>query len=372
MNDFKTRFNDILKDYNDPIRKKQEEIFISQLRDKKVILFGAAWIGDFVWEKLESLGIKPVCFCDNYAEGVSPKGHSPIIRPAQLVSDYPDAIVILTMDKGKEAVNSQLIELGLPQSNIIKGNTCLEAVYTYEQLIPHLEGYEWAYNFFEDDISKNIIIQRISCYMLGTSVMRSECPQYFEKGLFGFSDHEVFADGGFFTGDTSTEFIRQVNGKYTAIYGFEPDKYVAEKAATLINNNPKITLVPKGLYNEDKVLKFQSTNGCSQASGGQIVQDQSEDENCVNIPVTSLDRFFSNIDTKPTFIKMDIEGTEYKALLGAKNIITENKPKLAICVYHKPEDIYELPRLINSFRSDYHFTLRHYAHYFWETVMYGY
>ena len=73
-----------------------------------------------------------------------------------------------------------------------------------------------------------------------------------------------------------------------------------------------------------------------------------------------------------TFIKMDIEGSEMKALKGAEGIIKQQKPKLAICVYHKPEDIWEIPAYILSLRDDYKFYFRHYC--YWgigETVMYA-
>lgn len=48
-------------------------------------------------------------------------------------------------------------------------------------------------------------------------------------------------------------------------------------------------------------------------------------------------------DKEPTFIKMDIEGSEQEALKGCKRILKELKPKLALCVYHKPEDLFEIP-----------------------------
>lgn len=68
---------------------------------------------------------------------------------------------------------------------------------------------------------------------------------------------------------------------------------------------------------------------------------------------------------------MDIEGAELNALKGAKKTIKDWKPRLAICVYHKPQDIFEIPEYINSIRDDYLFYMRRYEETFCETVLYA-
>ena len=74
---------------------------------------------------------------------------------------------------------------------------------------------------------------------------------------------------------------------------------------------------------------------------------------------------------KVTFLKMDIEGSELAALRGAERIIREQRPKLAICVYHKPEDLWEIPSLLLSYHPDYKLYLRHYSINETETVLYA-
>lgn len=41
---------------------------------------------------------------------------------------------------------------------------------------------------------------------------------------------------------------------------------------------------------------------------------------------------------KPTFIKMDLEGSEYQALAGGLELLRESRPKLGITTYHQPWD----------------------------------
>ena len=76
-------------------------------------------------------------------------------------------------------------------------------------------------------------------------------------------------------------------------------------------------------------------------------------------------------DRKVTFLKMDIEGSELAALRGAERIIREQRPKLAICVYHKPEDMWEIPGFILNCHPDYKLYLRHYSISYTETVLYA-
>ena len=111
--------------------------------------------------------------------------------------------------------------------------------------------------------------------------------------------------------------------------------------------------------NKKETLHFQS--GASGAS--RIIEDGDS-----SIEVNCLDAM---LNKEPiTFIKMDLEGAEYNALLGAEKTIKEYKPKLAISIYHKPEDIWELPQLILKMNPDYHFYFGHYSIAAAETVLY--
>lgn len=62
-----------------------------------------------------------------------------------------------------------------------------------------------------------------------------------------------------------------------------------------------------------------------------------------------------------TFIKMDIEGSEMEALKGAADTIRNHHPFLAICVYHRPDHILDIPLFIRGLHPGYRFRLRHYG-----------
>ena len=73
---------------------------------------------------------------------------------------------------------------------------------------------------------------------------------------------------------------------------------------------------------------------------------------------------------KPDYIKMDIEGAEKEALQGARETIKDFTPNLAISIYHKPEDLWEIPILINEINPNYDFFIRCHNHLCLETVLY--
>ena len=94
------------------------------------------------------------------------------------------------------------------------------------------------------------------------------------------------------------------------------------------------------------------------------IDENGEDE----VEVRALDEV---VDGKVTFIKMDIEGAELQALFGAEKTIKKYKPKLAICIYHRLEDILEIPAYIHSIVPEYKFYIRHYSFSTSETVLYA-
>jgi hypothetical protein len=71
------------------------------------------------------------------------------------------------------------------------------------------------------------------------------------------------------------------------------------------------------------------------------------------------------------FIKLDIEGAEASALRGASRTIREDKPRLAISLYHRLQDFYELPLLLRGLNPGYRFAIDHYSIHSEETVLYA-
>lgn len=188
--------------------------------------------------------------------------------------------------------------------------------------------------------------------------------QYFDLPALKHAEHEVFIDAGCYDGTTSLEFAKWCGFQYEKIYAFEPDPLCK---ARCIENAKKwgiknFNFINKGTYCKEETLSF-SANGMA---GGRIEQ---KGQNYID--VTSIDKIVSKEGQKVTFIKMDVEGSELASLRGARDTILKYRPKLAICIYHKDEDLIEIPNYILELIPDYKLYIRHYSNFIWETVLYA-
>lgn len=190
--------------------------------------------------------------------------------------------------------------------------------------------------------------------------------QYFDLKELPRVGNEVFVDCGACDGMSSVSFINWCNSNYELIC-FEPDAVNIDKIKRNFTSRDitNYKIIDKGLWSHKTVLNFCSNGNANSC----IYEGEFVGANVVKLDVTSMDEEL--MDTPVSFIKMDIEGSELETIKGAKNIIKEYKPKLAICIYHKNEDIWQIPITILRIRNDYKFYIRHYSFGHHETVLYG-
>ena len=189
-------------------------------------------------------------------------------------------------------------------------------------------------------------------------------PQYFPSDidLFQHIEEIRFVDAGAFIGDTLAESIlefKKQNKKIQYIASFEPDNVNIDKLSIETQKqklqHPEIDLFiyPCGLWSSNEFLQFSNNNNSNSSLINKV------GDSLTTIMTVPLDKTL--IGASPNYIKMDIEGAEKEALLGAKNLLQETSPVLAISLYHKPKDLWELPLLINEINSNYNMYLRIYG-----------
>jgi FkbM family methyltransferase len=230
-----------------------------------------------------------------------------------------------------------------------------------EEYLRNYERFQATYNRLEDNESKNIFIKLIAFrfsgnvkYMKGFSDKQNK--MYLEYFLFLKNEGEVFYDIGAFDGQNSDQFISACPN-YLEINMFEPDpsnftvlqrKYEKQQSINLHN------IGLGGSQRESKIVSSGSTSTINSFSGA-------------TVNIQQLDMLMDSI-TPPTFLKMDIEGGEKDAIQGSQQTIKLFTPKMAISIYHKTGDFWEIPEQINYINPNYKLKIRHYTESIYETV----
>lgn len=197
-----------------------------------------------------------------------------------------------------------------------------------------------------------------------------ESDQYFGPKFMKYEEEEVFVDAGcydFLSSQALTRHCKCVK----KVYAFEPDPDNYQKCLKAVERrNQKrivdVRIFPNGVWSEKTMLHFDAIGSTS----SRVSDEEMENSGGIVIPVVAIDDTI-DVNDKVTMIKMDIEGSELEALKGAKKTIQRDKPKLAICIYHKPEDMWEIPLYIKKLVPEYRLYIRHYSNYGNETVLYA-
>jgi FkbM family methyltransferase len=181
--------------------------------------------------------------------------------------------------------------------------------------------------------------------------------QYFVEELVQREPEAVFVDAGAYDGQTIQQFIDFQENKFKKVYAFEMNEKNFKRIQTL-DFDKRVELYNLGLWNEKTTCAYSQDEDSSSLGAGDYIAE------CI-----TLDEVVG--DEPVTFIKMDIEGAEIPALNGAKKCIQKWKPQLAICIYHKQNDLWQIPFLVHEMVPEYKLYVRHHMHDINETVLYA-
>ncbi len=220
-------------------------------------------------------------------------------------------------------------------------------------------------DMLHDDFSKASYYEYIRSKLAGESY-RSHyfdyTQQYLADDLFTITDQDFIVDCGAYDGDTLTNFTRSYPN-LRGIASFEPTLDTFKKLEITAERLGKenIRLFNMATGDQNTRVNFSHTGI---ASANRILDGGEE-----TIQMCTLDEVL--LEERPTFVKMDVEGSELISLNGAKRIIAENKPILAICIYHKTEDLFEIPYFIKREFPAYRLYVRKYSNDPYELVLYA-
>ncbi len=228
---------------------------------------------------------------------------------------------------------------------------------TAQLLKSHYEELNWLYQNLNDYRSKKVLYSVLKNWYQYDMTVLEPCQEknydhYFDLDLLA-CQNEIFVDLGAYIGDTILDYIRNYGeNSYQKIYAYE----ISENMLDYLKQNTKhlnnIEIHNQAVMDQKGTLYLKENT--SDLSANSVSNNGDKP-----IDVVSLDE---EIKDTITIIKMDIEGSEQKALQGAKRHIQEEHPKLLISVYHNLEDIWKIPNMIEEMaQNTYQYYLRYHG-----------
>ena len=371
----------LLNESIDSAKERERSTFdaITAPFQRRLVLFGAGNLGRAVLQILRQDGIEPLAFADNAGNLWGNEVHGvKVLSPADAAQQFGESatFVVTAFRPGLDflSIRQQLRSLSCARvvsfaSLFWKHPECMP--YLLLDLPHHLllqkEKVWQAFAVLGDEMSRNEYVGQIRWRLFQDfdalpPPARQE--QYFPDDLFSLDREEVFIDCGAYDGDTVRAVISH-RPDFKHILSLEPDPGNFERLRQSLLGMPdpvrgKISARNIGVGATNGMLRFDAVGGLGSKFSG---RGESE------VASVRLDDLLDGC--RPTYVKMDIEGAEMGALSGAHKTLGLDSVIWAVCVYHKPEDLWEIPLYIDAHSQGHRFFLRKYLREVWESVLYA-
>lgn len=237
-----------------------------------------------------------------------------------------------------------------------------------------------------DDRSRKIYREVVYRRLMGAtgefnSLKTRDNPQYIFLPMFRDLSDEVIIDCGGYIGDSVEKFVAAFGNHVRKVYSFECLKENIQKIRETGSRlkadgwDGELVIAPYAVSDRDGTVTF---NDIGKPEGGYLPENrQTLEYNDKLAPIETFEVEARAIDSfvpaeeRITYIKMDIEGAEYAALVGAEKTIKTHRPRLAISIYHNPADYWRLCELVHKFCPEYKFAVRHHQNNHLDTVLYA-
>lgn len=339
---------------------------------KPIIMYGMGDGADKILSVMEKYGIEPADFMasDEFVRGHSFRGHR-VKKLSEIEELYNDFIVVICFGSALPEVMERIdrirekYETYAPDVPVV-GDGLFDGDYIsdHEFEIMQLKSY------LADDASRECLDVLMKYRITGDigTLRKCESPLQEMIGMLNIGPDETYVDLGAYNGDTVEAFLKLTGKRFRHIYALEPDRRNFSKLRRRLYYISSALLTAKNAaaWSSDTKLIFNNKAGRGSAL---ITDPEKSDGRGYEIDALSVD---SLLDGKPaTLIKYDVEGSEHEALLGSEETIRKYKPRLIVSLYHRVEDLVELPLLIHELNPGYRMFLRHHPYIpAWDTNLY--
>lgn len=324
----------------------------NQLRStaKPIVLYGMGNGADRILAALAQHGLQAagVFASDEFVRGQSFHGF-PVLRYEEAKQHFGPMLVLLAFGTSLPSVLARIEAIAQEQELYapdfpVAGDTLFDEAF----YLAHRAELETVHARLADAQSR-FVLQELIAYKLTWDIRRLRaCETDLDDAytsLLQLSAGESLVDLGAYRGDTVQQFVRFCPD-YRRILAVEPDAYSFRQLQRSTAALRACTCVQALAGREPGQAMFSARGGrgSHQAASG------------ICVPVVSADALLQG--QPASFFNIDVEGAEREALLGAAQTIRTYKPKLLLAAYHRSEDLFALPQLVCSLRSDYRIYLR--------------
>ncbi len=319
--------------------------------DKPVLIYGTGNGADKIIDELNRLEIPVtgVFASDGFVRSRVFRGF-PVISYSAAKEKFGDFLTLISFGSQREEVTENFRKISLERETYsVDVPVYGDNIFNRDFLNAHKEEIKTVYSMLADEKSKETYKNIIMFKLTGDMQFLFDCQETRDeayRNILKLSDSEIYMDLGAFNGDTVTEFLNKVSS-YTKIYAAEPDSKNFSKLTKNIGNEKNIQLHNACISDREGEIRFSSHGG----------RNATEEKSGNTVRCTTVDKILCGEPV--SYIKFDVEGFEKKALNGAKETIRQHRPKMLVSCYHRSEDIFELPLLVNSIRNDYKIFIRH-------------
>ena len=330
---------------------------------KPIILYGMGNGADQIIDVLGSYGLSfsDVFASDGFVRGQLFHGKR-VLTLSEVEEKYGDFIIVMTFAVHDEKTLRFVRMLSKKHTLLsptvpVSGSGLITRKFVEE----HDSEYDRAFSLLSDEKSRESYLDVLRFTVSGNTDFLFSCTSEKREvysDILKLTDSESIVDLGAYNGDTVREFLGATSGKYKSILALEPDEKNFRKLLKNTEGLENIECKNLGAWDKEETLFFEKKSSRS----------SHKSETGVPVSFTSVDSLVRN---EVSFIKMDIEGAEAKALTGAAETIRKYKPKLYVCAYHRNEDLFALPLKINEIQPGYRFYFRHHPYIpAWESNFY--
>lgn len=349
----------IIKEYQDTF-----DIFEKNM-DNGVCIYGAGFVGTWAAKYLKEIAVDVKYFIDRDANKWGSK-----LMDVEIIGPDDERIgqcpyILIAARHAIEPV-TKMYSTTQYVTMPFEGYYCIKNYGEYSDVRD---------NYLEDEKSKytyNALLYTMLTGKTESCLEVMEKDMYFSLPEFCGTFDETFVDAGAFTGDSVERFIWENLGTFRHIYAFEPGekqfKALSKRMERLYDEwsieKEQVTLVKAGVSDRSSRMT------CIYTDDYPLRHTLSEEDGVDTIETYALDDFLDGKEA--SFLKVDIEGMEMEFLRGAQKTIKNFRPKMALCAYHYPCDLYCIAKYVRELEPSYKFKLRLHAPFFGDFVLYCY